>query len=91
MTKAELAGQVASQTGFSRKDSGKAVDAVFKSIAAALQSGAKVSLVGFGTFATRTRAARNGRNPQTNRVIKIAARRVPVFKPGKTLKETVRA
>ncbi len=90
MTKAELVNKVADTTGFTKKDSAKAVDAVLGAISGALGAGDKVSLVGFGTFSIRNRAARKGRNPQSGKVISIAARRVPVFKAGKALKEAVR-
>jgi len=90
MTKAELVNKVADTTGFTKKDSAKAVDAVLEAISGALGAGDKVSLVGFGTFSIRNRAARKGRNPQSGKVISIAARRVPVFKAGKALKEAVR-
>lgn len=89
MTKADLVNKVAAKTGLTKKDAGKAVEAVFSSISEALGAGQKVSLVGFGTFVTKSRAARTGRNPQTGKKIKISARRVPSFKAGKTLKETV--
>ncbi|MEW6309212.1 MAG: HU family DNA-binding protein [Bacillota bacterium] len=89
MTKAELIDKVAQKTGLTKKDSGKAVDAVFESIATALGRGDKVSLVGFGTFDIRKRAARVGRNPRTGKEIKIAARKVPAFKAGKNLKDVV--
>jgi len=90
MTKADLVDKVAGATGFTKKDSAKAVDAILDAISGALEAGEKVSLVGFGTFSTRNRAARKGRNPQSGKVISIAARRVPVFKAGKALKEAVR-
>jgi len=89
LTKAELVEKVASKTGLTKKDAAKAVDAVFKAITDSLKSGHKVSMVGFGTFDVRKRAARMGRNPQTGKQIKIAARKVPAFKPGKNLKEAV--
>ncbi|HEY3315146.1 MAG TPA: HU family DNA-binding protein [Bacillota bacterium] len=89
LTKAELVDKVASKTGLTKKDAGKAVDAVFKAITDSLKGGHKVSMVGFGTFDVRKRAARMGRNPQTGKQIKIGARKVPAFKPGKNLKEAV--
>lgn len=90
MTRAELIEKLAEKTGFSKKDSGRAVDALLESIREALARGEKVSLVGFGSFEVRKRAARVGRDPRTGQEIKIAARRVPTFKAGKTLKEAVR-
>jgi len=89
VTKSELIEKVAEKTGMTKKDSGKAVDAVLEAITKALGKGEKVSLVGFGTFDVRKRAARMGRNPQTGKAIKIAARKVPAFKAGKSLKEAV--
>ena len=89
MNKSELIEKVAEKTGLTKKDSGKAVEAVVSAIRAALEAGDKVSLVGFGTFDVRSREARKGRNPQTGKEISIAARKVPVFKAGKPLKEAV--
>ncbi|MGE5560761.1 MAG: HU family DNA-binding protein [Chloroflexota bacterium] len=89
MTKSELIEKVAEKTGMTKKDSGKSVDAVLEAITKALGKGEKVSLVGFGTFDVRKRAARMGRNPQTGKAIKISARKVPAFKAGKSLKEAV--
>ncbi len=89
MTKAELVSSVAERSGLSKKDAGTALEAVLDSIAEALAGGDKVQLVGFGTFEVRQRAARTGRNPQTGEDITIAARSVPVFKPGKALKDAV--
>lgn len=89
MTKTELIDKVAEKTGLTKKDSGKAIDAVFDSVSQALAKNEKVQLVGFGSFEVRRREARKGRNPQTGAEIKIAARKVPVFKAGKALKEAV--
>ena len=89
MNKAELVSSVAEKSGLSKKDSEKAVDAVIESIQDALGKGDKVSMVGFGTFEVRDRAARKGRNPQTGEEIEIAATKVPTFKAGKGLKDTV--
>ncbi|NLU42480.1 MAG: HU family DNA-binding protein [Firmicutes bacterium] len=89
MTKAELISSVAEKSGLSKKDAGTALEAVLDSITEALAGGDKVQLVGFGTFEVRQRAARTGRNPQTGEDITIAARSVPVFKPGKALKDAV--
>lgn len=72
-----------------KKDAEKAVNAVFASIEEALAKGDKVQLVGFGTFEVRERAARTGRNPQTGEEIQIAASRVPAFRAGKALKDSV--
>lgn len=89
MTKTELIDSVAEKSGLTKKDSGKAVDAVLSAMTEALSNGEKVQLVGFGSFEVRERSARTGRNPQTGAVIEIKARKVPVFKPGKALKEAV--
>ncbi len=90
MTKSDLVSEVAKATGSSKKDASECVDAVFSSIEQALSRGDKVQLVGFGTFEVRDRAPRQGRNPQDpKKVIKIPAKKVPVFRPGKVLKEVV--
>lgn len=89
MTKVELVAAITEKTGFTKKNSEQALVAVLESITDALKSGEKVSLVGFGTFEVRERAARDGINPQTQKKIKIAATKVPAFKAGKVLKETV--
>lgn len=89
MNKGDLIDRVAGMTNLSKKDTAAAVDAVFDSIASALAQGDKVQIVGFGSFEVRERAARSGRNPQTGEPMEIEARRVAVFKPGKTLKESV--
>ncbi|WP_347489687.1 HU family DNA-binding protein [Desulfoscipio sp. XC116] len=89
MNKAELIASVAEKSELTKKDAEKAVGAVLASIEEALAGGDKVQLVGFGTFEIRERAARKGRNPQTGEEINIAAARVPVFKAGKALRETV--
>ena len=88
MTKAELINAVAG-TGLTRKAADAAVNAVFESIGDALAKGESFSLIGFGTFSVKERAARNGRNPRTGETVKISASKVPVFKAGKTLKEKV--
>ncbi|GIP15152.1 transcriptional regulator [Paenibacillus montaniterrae] len=89
MNKTDLINQVSELSGLSKKDAGKAVDAVFGAISEALQSGDKVQLVGFGNFEVRERQARKGRNPQTGEEIDIAASKIPAFKPGKQLKDMV--
>jgi len=87
MNKSELISKVAEMTDLSKKDVTKAVDAVFEAITEALQNGDKVQLVGFGNFEVRERSARKGRNPQTGEEIDIPASRVPVFRPGKLLRD----
>ncbi|MEJ1344815.1 HU family DNA-binding protein [Latilactobacillus sakei] len=88
--KAQLIENVASKTGLTKKDATAAVDAVFGSIQDTLKQGDKVQLIGFGTFEVRERATRKGRNPQTGAEIKIPASKVPAFKPGKALKDSVK-
>ena len=89
MTKAELVSAIADKTKFTKKDSEAALVAVLDSITETLKKDEKVSLVGFGTFEVRTRAAREGINPQTKKKIKIAATKVPAFKAGKALKDSI--
>ena len=90
MTKAELIDSVAKKAAITKKCAGSAVSAVIDSISEALASDEKVQLVGFGTFEVRKRAAREGRNPQDpTKKIKIPARNIPAFKPGKALKDKV--
>ena len=88
--KQELIAKVAESADLTKKDAEKAVNAVFASVSEFLAKGEKVQLIGFGTFETRERAAREGRNPQTGDSIKIAATTVPAFKAGKALKEAVK-
>ena len=89
MTKAELVSAIAEKTDLTKKDSEKALAAVLDSITEALKKDEKVSLVGFGTFEVRSRAARKGVNPQTGKEISIEATQVPAFKAGKALKDSV--
>ena len=89
MKKVELVEAVAKETGLTKADSARAVDATFATITEALKKGDKVPLVGFGTFAVSKRKAREGRNPRTGETVKIAARKAVTFKPGTALKESV--
>jgi DNA-binding protein HU-beta len=89
MNKAELIDAVAGASNLSKADAGRAVDALVDTIAGALKKGQQVSVVGFGTFSVKHRAARSGRNPRTGETIKIAASNVPGFKAGKALKDAV--
>ena len=89
MNKAELIATVAEAAGLTKKDAEKAVAAVIDTITATLKKGDKVQFVGFGSFEVRARAARKGRNPQTKKEITIPAAKIPVFKAGKALKDTV--
>lgn len=91
MTKADLIAAVAEKSGFSRKDSEKALNAVIASITDALTSGDKVQIVGFGTFEVRERAAKEATNPRTKEKIKVPAKKAPAFKAGKALKDAVDA
>jgi DNA-binding protein HU-beta len=90
MNKTELIQAVSEQAELSKKDATKAVDAVLSTITGSLSKGDKVSLIGFGNFEVRERASRKGRNPQTGKEIEIAASKVPAFKPGKALKDSVK-
>ncbi|WRS28237.1 HU family DNA-binding protein [Oscillospiraceae bacterium MB08-C2-2] len=89
MTKAELISAVAEKSELTKKDSEKAVTAVIEAITDALVNGDKVSLVGFGTFEVKSRAARKGINPRTKEPMPIPASKLPAFKAGKALKEAV--
>jgi DNA-binding protein HU-beta len=89
MNKAELIDAVAAGANLSKADAGRAVDAVVDAVASALKTGQQVSVVGFGTFSVKHRAARQGRNPRTGETINIPASNVPGFKAGKALKDAV--
>jgi DNA-binding protein HU-beta len=89
LNKTELVGQVAAKTGMTKKDVEKVVSAFFATVEESLKEGDKVQLVGFGTFEVRERKSRKGRNPQTGEEINIPATRVPAFKAGKVLKDSV--
>ena len=89
MNKAELINAAAEKAGLSKKDTEAAVNAAIDAITEALAAGDKVQLVGFGVFEVKARAARIGRNPKTRETINIPASKVPVFKPGKALKDAV--
>ena len=89
VNKNELIASIASETGLTKTDSAKALDAFVSSITNALKKGDEVRLVGFGTFAVTKRAASTGRNPRTGAAIKIPARKQAKFKAGKTLQDSV--
>ena len=89
MTKVDLIAKVAAEAELTKKDAEKAVAAVLDGITEALKAGDKVALVGFGTFETRERPARKGRNPRTKEEITIPATTAPAFKAGKALKDAV--
>ncbi len=90
MNKAELIDAIAKQvSGVTKTNIAAVVDATVASISAELKKGGKVQLIGFGTFETRQRAAREGRNPKTGAKLKIAASKTPAFSAGKSLKDAV--
>ncbi len=87
LTKNNVVDSIVEQTGLSKKDANAAVDAFAATICEALSNGDSVGLIGFGTFDTKHRPARTGRNPQTGAPLEIAAKTVPVFKAGKKLRD----
>ena len=89
MNKSELIAKIAEKSELTKKDAEQALNAFVESVTEGLIAGEKVVLVGFGSFETKKRAARKGKNPQTGAKIKIAAATVPAFKAGKALKEKV--
>lgn len=89
MNKNELITAIAEETGLTKKDVTKVANTLFDKLTDAMAKGDKVQLIGFGTFETRKRAARTGKNPRTGEVIKIAACKMPAFKAGKALKDAV--
>lgn len=89
MNKTELIEAIAKKTELTKKDAEAALKAVIETIEGALKKGDKVQLVGFGTFETKKRKAREGRNPKTGATIKIAACKYPAFSAGKAFKEAV--
>ena len=90
MNREELVKEIAKSTKLSQKSVSEVLSATVESIQNTVKKGDKVTLVGFGTFESRRRAARNGRNPQTGKEIKIVAKTVPVFSAGKKFKELVK-
>ena len=89
LSKQDVISSVANATGLSKKDAAGAVDAVVNTVKNALAEGNSVGLIGFGTFEVKTRAARKGLNPQTQKPIDIPEKNVPSFKAGKELKDAV--
>jgi DNA-binding protein HU-beta len=89
MNKSELIDAIANSANLSKADAGRALDGLVGAVTKALKKGDTVSLVGFGTFSVRKRAARTGRNPRTGETIKIKASKNPAFKAGKALKDAV--
>lgn len=90
MNKSELIDAIAKGADISKASAARALDATINAVEGALKSGDQVTLVGFGTFAVRTRAARSGRNPRTGNTIEIAEAKVPAFRAGKALKDAVK-
>jgi DNA-binding protein HU-beta len=91
MNKSEFVDAIAAKTDMSKAAAGRALEAVLDTIVDTVAKGDSVSVIGFGTFESRKRAARTGKNPQTGAAIKIAATTVPAFKPGKAFKDKVAA
>jgi DNA-binding protein HU-beta len=89
VNKSELIEHIAQQADISKAAAGRALEAVLNGVSGALKKGDTVSLVGFGTFAVTTRAARTGRNPRTGDTIKIKKAKIPKFRPGKGLKDAL--
>jgi DNA-binding protein HU-beta len=89
LNKGDLVGKIAKEVAITKRQAEEAFNSIFGAIEASLKKGQKVTIVGFGTFAVSKRKARTGRNPQTGAAIKIAARKVPKFSPGKDLKLAV--
>jgi DNA-binding protein HU-beta len=89
MNKAELIDAIADSAELSKASAARALDSAIESITKALKKGDTITLVGFGTFSVRKRAARMGRNPRTGEAIKIKASKVPGFKAGKALKDAI--
>ena len=90
MNKSELIDFIAQDADLSKADAGRALDAMTDSITKALKKGDTVSLIGFGTFSVKERAARTGRNPATGETIKIKASKTPSFKAGKGFKDAIK-
>ena len=89
MNKSELISSIAETADLTKADAGRALDATISAITGSLESGEAVTLIGFGTFEVRDRAARPGRNPRTGEEIQIKASKNPAFKAGKALKDAV--
>lgn len=89
MNKTNLIDEISGETGVSKKIAGQVLDSTVNQITQALSQGDEVTLIGFGTFISKQRPERDGRNPKTGEPIKIKAARVPSFRPGKALKEAV--
>ncbi len=90
MTKTEMIDAVANSASLTKDEAGRAVNAVLDTITSTLKSGDQVTIVGFGSFSVKERAARQGRNPQTGETIQIKASKLPAFKAGKALKDAIK-
>ena len=89
MNKSELIAKIAEKSGLNQKDAGKALDGLTQAISDALAKGENVTMVGFCTFKVTERKAKKGRNPATGEAIQIPAKKAPIFKAGKALKDAV--
>ena len=89
MTKAEIVNEIGRSTGIDKTEVLTVVESFMEEVKNAVAAGETVQLVGFGTFEARSRAAREARNPKTGETLKIAAKKVPAFKPGKAFKDAV--
>jgi len=89
MKKSDLIAKIAEKSGMTKKDAEKSLNAFIETVTEALAAGDKIALVGFGTFETKKRAARKGKNPRTGEQIKIAASKAPAFKAGKAFKDYI--
>ena len=87
MNKNELIDAIASGSGLSKADAGRALEAFLGSVTSTLAGGGSVKITGFGTFSVRHRSARNGRNPRTGEAVVVPAKNVPMFKPGKGVRD----
>lgn len=90
MNKQDFIDKISRKAEITKREAKESINVLFEEITKALKKGQKVTFVGFGTFSTRRRKARKGRNPKTGATIKIAAKRVPKFSAGKALKESVK-
>ena len=90
MNKKDLVNTLAKKVGLSKKAANEAIDTLIETITKSLKKGEKVTFVGFGTFTVRERAARKARNPRTQQIIKVPAKKVPVFRPGSELRKAIK-
>ncbi len=89
MNKSELVTAISENAGITKADASRALQALLESLTSAMASGDSISLTGFGSFSVNERAARTGRNPSNGKALEIAAKKVPKFKPGKSLKDAL--